>query len=264
MLTTTTMGPKAQQWGALWGNRPRDWAVSEEQQAPVYEATLEHLGIRPDDRLLDVGCGTGVFLRMAADRGAIVSGLDASEGLLEVARERVPEAELCLGDMQSLPYGDDRFDVVTGFTSFFFAEDMVEALREAGRVTRPGGRVAIEVFGNPDNCDLEAMKAAVARFRTPAQGEHAENYWRPGIVEELAIAAGLEVERSFDTTSVYEYANDSALTTAMAAAGGAAVVAGPDREHELRAAILEELAHCRQGDGSYRVSNEWHVVIARA
>ena len=264
MLTTMTMSPNAQQWGALWGNRPRDWAVSEEQQAPVYEATLEHLGIGPDDRVLDVGCGTGVFLRMAADRGAIVSGLDASEGLLEVARERVPEAELCLGDMQSLPYGDDRFDVVTGFTSFFFAEDMVEALREARRVTRPGGKVAIQVFGNPENCDLEAMKAAVARFRTPAQGEHAEDYWRPGIVEELAAAAGLEVERSFDTTSVYEYANDSALTTAMAAAGGAAVVAGPDREHELRAAILEELAHCRQGDGSYRVSNEWHVVIARA
>ena len=67
-----------------------------------------------------------------------VSGIDASEGLLEIARERVPEADLRLGDLQTLPYADDTFDLVTGFTSFFFADDMVAALREAGRVARPG------------------------------------------------------------------------------------------------------------------------------
>ena len=91
--------------------------------------------------MLDVGCGTGVFLRLCADRGADVSGLDASEGLLEVARERVPEADLRLGDLQTLPYADDAFDLVTGFTSFFFADDMVAALREAGRVARPGAPI---------------------------------------------------------------------------------------------------------------------------
>ena len=57
--------------------------------------------------MLDVGCGTGVFLRLCADRGADVSGLDASDGLLEIARERVPEADVRLGDLQSLPYVDD-------------------------------------------------------------------------------------------------------------------------------------------------------------
>jgi SAM-dependent methyltransferase len=260
-MVTITMSPSAKQWGALWGDRPRAWAVSEEQQTPIYEETLHRLGIGAGDRVLDVGCGTGVFLRMCADRGASVSGLDAAEGLLKLARERVPEAELCLGDMQSLPYGDDRFDAVTGFTSFFFADDMVGALREAGRVARPGAPVAIEVFGRPEDCDLEAMKAVVATFRSE---ETKERYWRPGIVEELAREAGLTVDDSFDSTWAYQYPDDHALTDAMLAAGGAGAVAGPKREQEMRAAILRALAHCRQPDGSYRVSNEWHVVIARA
>ena len=50
----------------------------------------------------------------------------------------------------------------------------------------------------------------------------------------------------------------------MLAAGGAAAIAGPEREPALRADVLAALAHCRQGDGSYRIANEWHVVIARA
>ena len=93
--------------------------------------------IEPGDRVLDIGCGSGVFLRLAADRGAEVSGLDASSALLELAAERVPGADLRTGEMEDLPFTDDSFDLVAGFNSFFFAEDMAAALREAGRVTRP-------------------------------------------------------------------------------------------------------------------------------
>src|SRR5687767_12115659 len=115
----------AQHWGPLWGSRPRDWAANEEQQAPTYEEAIRRVGIGPGRRVLEVGCGSGVFLRLAADRGAEVFGLDASEALLELARARVPEADLRLGDMQFLPYEDDEFDVVCGFNSFFFAADIV-------------------------------------------------------------------------------------------------------------------------------------------
>src|ERR1044072_4046528 len=143
----TELSPSARLWGLLWGDRPRDWAGTEEQQLPVYEAALERTGVQPGDAVLDVGCGTGVFLRLCADRGADVTGLDGSEGLLEIAGERLPEADLRLGDLQRLPYADDTFDLVTGFTSFFFAEDLVAALREAGRVAKPGGPNVIQVFG---------------------------------------------------------------------------------------------------------------------
>ena len=110
--------------------------------------------------MLDVGCGTGVFLRLAADHGATVCGLDASEALLELARERVPDADLRHGDLQQLPYVDDSFDAVCGFNSFFYVDDMVAALREAGRVAKLGAPVVIQVFGRPEAFDLRHMKAA--------------------------------------------------------------------------------------------------------
>jgi len=248
-------------WGALWGDRPSAWAISEQQQTPVYEEALRCIGLRPDMHVLDVGCGTGVFLRMCADRGASVSGLDAAEGLLELARQRVPEADLLLGDLQALPYPDDSFDVVTGFTSFFFADDMVAALREAKRVARRTAPVVIQAFGRPEQCELEAVKLAIAAYRP---GGTEEQYWRPGIVDEITAAAGLKIERSFDTTYAYTYPDADSLGDAMLAAGGAAAVAGPDNEAALREDIIRALAGSRRPDGSYRVSNEWHMVVARA
>src|ERR1700754_1725293 len=101
-MTSPAISSSARHWGALWGDRPRAWAVSEEQQTPVYEAAFERVEIGPGTRVLDVGCATGVFLRMCADRGAAVTGLDAAESLLTLAREHVPEADLQHGDMQAL------------------------------------------------------------------------------------------------------------------------------------------------------------------
>jgi len=85
---------KAELWGRLWGTRADEWASTEEQQLPTYEAAIDRLGIGAEDRVLEVGCGSGVFLRAAADRGAAVTGIDSSERLVELARARAPEAEV--------------------------------------------------------------------------------------------------------------------------------------------------------------------------
>ena len=164
-MPTSEMSASARDWGALWGDRPSAWAVTEEQQTPVYEAALSHVVLELGDRVLDVGCGTGVFLRMCADRGADVAGIDAAEGLLTIARARVPHADLRHGDMQALPFPEDAFELVTGFTSFFFAEDIVAALREAGRVARPGAPIVIQVFGPPERCDRTSTRTTT-RSRT--------------------------------------------------------------------------------------------------
>ena len=218
------------------------WALNEEQQVPTYAATIERVGLAARDRVLDVGCGTGVFLRMCADRGAVVAGLDGSDAMIARARARVPEADLRVADLQTLPFGDDAFDLVTGFGSFFYAGDVVSALTEAARVARRGGALVVQVFGRPERCDLEALKARPGT-------------WRPEIVEELMP---IPVEQSFDITWAYEYADDTALLNAMRAAGAVAA-AGPDP-----AAVLHALAGCRQLDGSYRVANEWHIVVGCA
>jgi ubiquinone/menaquinone biosynthesis C-methylase UbiE len=262
---TTIMSMSARHWGALWSHRPRAWALSEQQHAPVYEQTLRHTGLKPGDRVLDLGCATGVFLRMCADRKAIVAGVDASAGLLALARTRVSGADLRVADLQTLPYPDDTFDLVTGFRSFFFAEDIIAALREARRVARPDAQVVIQVFGRPEHCDLEAVKEAAAQIGVaPPPDERERAHWRP-IVEELAPRAGLAVEHSFEVTSRYAYADDTAVLDAMfAAVPGVAAIAGPEQGPELHVAILRALAHRRRPDGSYCISNRWHTVIARA
>jgi ubiquinone/menaquinone biosynthesis C-methylase UbiE len=86
-------------------------------------------GAGPGIRLLDVGCGSGLTLVLAEERGAIPSGLDISPGLLEIARERLSRADLREADMESLPFKDAAFDAVTGVNAFQFAGDP-RAVRE--------------------------------------------------------------------------------------------------------------------------------------
>ena len=92
-------------------------------------------GDRPATSVLDCGCGAGRFLRLAAARGATVAGIDAAVDL-EIAAERTPEADLRVGDLEDLPWGDGSFDFVTGFSSFQFADDKPRAPAEARRVAR--------------------------------------------------------------------------------------------------------------------------------
>jgi SAM-dependent methyltransferase len=142
----------------LWGERAADWAEIAEQAerpwpGPAYGLVVERLDVGAGTDLLDVGCGAGRFLRLAAGRGATVSGIDGTPELLAIARERVPEADLCEGDLQFLPFGDTSLDVVTGFNSFFYAAYVVAAFRDAARVLRPGGSLALTAFGRPEECE---------------------------------------------------------------------------------------------------------------
>src|SRR3954466_16083602 len=114
----------AERWGRLWGARPMDWALSEDQQIPTYREALRRVDLQLGQQALDIGCGVGAFLRLVTERGPHAFGLDASQALLEVARARLPQDALRLVDMEALPYDDDAFDLVTGFNSFFFADDI--------------------------------------------------------------------------------------------------------------------------------------------
>jgi SAM-dependent methyltransferase len=263
MVVSAPSGSAAR-WGPLWGARADDWARTEEQQLPTYEEAIRRVGVDPGQLVLDVGCGTGVFLRAAADRGARVFGLDASEALLEIARGRVPEAELRLGDLQFLPYEDDTFELVTGFNSFFFAADLVASLREAGRVAQTGAPVVIQVWGAPERCALEAMKEIVRPFmpaRPPDSPPPAE-LWKPGVLEALAIEAGLKPRDTFDTRWPFEYPDAEQLGRGMMAPAGIAQLVGPTRAEEVRAAIVEALAPFRTPAGGYRLENEYHYLVA--
>jgi SAM-dependent methyltransferase len=266
MTSATQSLGSAERWGPLWGARPDDWAISEDQHLPTYEAALERVPLEPGHHVLDIGCGVGTFLRLVSNRGAEAFGLDASEALIEFARRRVPEADLRVGDMEALPYDDDAFDLVTGFTSFFFATDIVTALREAGRVAKPGAPVVIQVWGAHERCSLEAMKEIARPFfpPRPPNAPPDPDFSQPGALEALAVEAGLRPKTVFETSWAYVYPDEETLGRALVAPAGIAVVVGPERENEIKAAIVEGLAEYRTDEGSYRLDNEYRYLIARA
>jgi len=256
----------ASRWGPLWGARPADWALSEDLQIPTYEAALERVGLEPGWRVLDIGCGAGAFLRLVAERGGEPHGIDASEALIEFARGRLPDADLRVGEMEDLPWEPETFDLVTGFNSFFFADDMVAALREAGRVAKRGGPIVIQVWGPHERCDLEAMKQFARPFLPPrpADAPPDPDLAQPGALQALATRAGLTPRSEFDTNWVLEYPDAETLGRALVAVAGLALLAGPERERELTTAIVDGLVPYRTTEGSYRLSNEYHYVIASA
>jgi SAM-dependent methyltransferase len=164
--------------------------------------------------------------------------------------------------MQFLPYEDATFDVVSGFNSFFFAADMVAALREAGRVAKPGGTVLIQVWGRPERCDLEGMKRAVGQLMA-AEGAEPPPFWRPGVLEAMARGAGLEPVDAFDERSAYEFADDEAVMRHLLAAGGSVLAADRAGRETVEAAIREAVVPYRRPDGSYRLENEWHYLVTQ-
>jgi len=266
MTATADAHGSAERWGPLWGARPADWAISEEQHVQGYEPVLARVPLHAGDRVLDVGCGVGVFVELVAARGAEPSGIDASEELIAFARRRLPDADLRVGDMESLPYDADTFDLVTGFTSFFFANDIVAALREAGRVAKPGAAVVIQVWGAHERCSLEPMKEVARPFLPPRPPDAPpdRDFSRPGVLEAVAREARLTPVETFTASWAYTYPDTETVGAALLAPAGLALLVGPEREEAVKAEIAERLAPFRLSDGSYRLENEYRYLVARA
>src|SRR3954451_15772470 len=144
--------------GELWSSDPSGWAeVAEGRIRPLYERVLERLDLRPGTRLLDAGCGSGLFAELAAQGGADVIGLDAAPGLIEYARRRRPAARYVVDDLEHMPFGNGAFDVVTAFNSVLYAADPRRALAEIARVTGRPGRAIVTVGAGPEQAESAAL-----------------------------------------------------------------------------------------------------------
>ena len=110
-------------------------------------AMLELAGDVTGRRILDAGCGSGPLFAALRDRGAIVTGIDASAGMLELARRRLgADADLRVADLASpLPFPDGAFDDVIASLVLHYLEDWGPTLAELRRVLRPGGRLLVSV-----------------------------------------------------------------------------------------------------------------------
>lgn len=161
------MGTRAIQ-GKLWSVAPQYWAqFFEPWFMPMYRVAIDELKLSDRDSVLDAGCGSGLFSHLAIQQGAQLIGIDAAPGLLEVARSRNPHNNFLEEDLEAMPFADESFDVVAGFNSFQYAGSFDNALKEAARVLKPGGRLVLGIWDKPEASDATNVLKAISSLLPP-------------------------------------------------------------------------------------------------
>jgi SAM-dependent methyltransferase len=246
------VGESRQDWRVVdagWGRRAADFAALFEPSAcREYVVMHHHLGVDHGDRMLDVACGAGLAVELAALRGASCAGIDASPRLIAVARDRNPDADLRVGDMRTLPWDDGAFDVVTSFRGIWGTTP--EVVAEARRVLAPGGRIGITVWGHLKRSPGAWALAPFALASEPKVERQAEMValGRPGAGEELLARSAFEDIERLDLTFAYEFADPELYVRALASTGPAFEAIEAVGEAAF-AAYASELAreHVREG-----------------
>ena len=129
---------------------------------------IEAAGVSQGDRVLEVGCGTGVLAREAIKRvgpDGSVTGLDLSESMLGVARGICPDVDFRQGNAMDLPFGDNSFDVAIASFMLMFVPDPVVAVSDMWRVLKPDGRLVITVWQALDQNPVYAGLVEIVRQR---------------------------------------------------------------------------------------------------
>ena len=195
--------------------------------------------------------------------GAATAGIDAATDLIEIARDRVPNADLRIGTMFDLPWADDSFDSVTSINGIWGGCE--------GRSPRHSGYSAPadasgSASGGVGHLDLRPCFKAFA-LNAPeshvAGMRRTNDIARPGVAEQMLEAAGFDVTERGGRVSTLEWPDEETAWRAMSSIGPAV----PALEHVgadvLRPQVLTALAGIRDRHGIYRFRNDHQFVIAR-
>jgi SAM-dependent methyltransferase len=252
--------------GPLWGAKAKDWSTLMELQGRPLHAEVARVMVKPGVNILDIGCGSGQFLQIATEQGTHVSGLDAAAGLLAVARERVPSGDLREGEMTALPWLDHTFDLVTGFNSFQYAHNFVQALGEARRVAKFGAHVVIALWGRDEDCEgVAIVRAAGPLLPPPPPGAPRPlALGQDGLLERLATEAGLAPGAWVTVDCPWVFPDLETALQANLSAGPMIRAINHVGEAAVRAALTEALTPFRLSDGTYHLENKFRYMLTTA
>jgi SAM-dependent methyltransferase len=231
---------------------PRGWG------SPLHAAVLDATAVGAGSTLLDLGCGEGLLARAAADRGAVVTGVDTDADAVALAAAEVPEGTFVVRNAQDPPAGP--FDVVAAVQLLMHVADPVAVLSRAGRV---GGVVAATVWGRERECDLRVLGEAFEPWLGPGRPARGAPVREPARLRAMAERARLTVERLDEVAVPFDYADEDELLQPLLASGLARAVARRVDPGTLREAVLERLEPYRTPDGGYRLQNLVRVLVAR-
>lgn len=255
---------KTETQGKLWSKQPQDWAIMQEPlHRPLWEVMLDKTLAGSGTRFLDAGCGGGGASVLAAERGAQVSGLDAAEGLIAFANERIPHGDFRVGDIESLPYDNKVFDAVFAANAVQYSENRVNTLRELGRVCKPKGRIVASLFSPPEKVKFSVIFKAIgdAMPESPPGGGPFE-LSAPGILESLFEDAGLYVIEGGEVDCPFAYSDFEVLWRANVAAGPLQGMIQVINKEKLKTTVKNSVEKFRLDNGGYLIQPNFfkHVV----
>jgi SAM-dependent methyltransferase len=256
------MGTAAVQ-GELWSSAAEDWATLQEPFAlPLWLATLDAAEIGSGVRFLDAGCGAGGACVCAARRGALVSGLDASPAMLQIAQRRVPDGGFQVGDLASLPYPDCAFDAIIVLDALPYAPDAAVALRELRRVCVPGGQIVAATWGAPGLCQMRAVfQAIMAALPALPPGNSPFAHSHPGALEQLLEQADLPLLDTGDVICVCDYPDRYRAWQALRSTGPLQAALRVVGETYLESAVLQALLPYGGSGGAVCLEQQFHYVM---
>lgn len=244
----------------------------QEQLAEAQSALLASASPAAEEHVLDVACGTGLVTFAAARAvgpGGRVLGVDLSARMVEIARQRatdlnLPNCSFVRMDAESLALPDTSFDVALCALGLMYVPDPEQALRELRRVLRPGGRIAIAVWGERSRCGWSALFPIVD---AEVASEVCPLFFRLGQQDALTRAcadAGFEsVEQRRIEVTLNHADADAACNAAFV--GGPVALAWSRFSGEVRARVraryLDAIEAWRSPDG-YRIPGEFVVLSA--
>jgi SAM-dependent methyltransferase len=252
--------------GELWSLAAQDWAdLQEPTKKPLWEAMLDAANVGHRTRFFDAGCGAGGASILAAKLGAIISGLDASEALILIARERVPQGDFRVGDLESLPFSAGVFDAVIACSSAQYCADPVAALRELRRVCTPNGYIVVSTWGPPENCQQRVVFKAVRDVQASSpSGDGPFALSAPGALEDLIEQADLKVFGRGEVDCPFEYPDLETHWRAQRSGGPLQAAIRAVGEERLRAVVEESVRLYRTSTGGVRLLNRFLYVTATA
>lgn len=175
-----------------------DWDPEryEAQHAFVWqlgEALIDLLGAKPGERILDLGCGTGQLTQRIAERGATVTGLDASPEMIGQARQNYPQLQFTLKDAAAIEF-DGEFDAVFSNAALHWMLNASAVAKAVARALRPNGRFVAELGGKGNIRHIErAIESVAQRCHGDRVPERRTFYPSVGEYAALLEAHGLEV-----------------------------------------------------------------------
>ena len=228
---------------------------------PWVDMLLDNVAFRPEDRVLDVACGTGIVARIAKQRGGPtgrIVGIDVNAGMLGVARSKDESIDWREGDATALPLRDgEQFDVVVCQQGLQFFPDRPAAAREFRRALAPRGRLGVSVWRSDDEIPFGRELRHVAERHLGPIVDRRHHFGDPAALEAVLRDAGFREIRTRPVSRTIRFADGATFvrlnTMALVGMSSGAKALSEDERARLTAAIIGDSAGVLD---RYTASNE--------